>query len=357
MTKSTLALTATAILTLLLLIACDKAPGGVIKESKMAHVLADFAKAGVLIEQNPSMFPDDSSKLALKQSILHKYDATLAMYDSSLVWYAHNLKIYSQVHDKAIQILEKEGNINSSSHNRDAWIDGAGNTAPSQGNMQQISGAKRVFPTSGDSANVWNEPQRWILTSTMPKGLITFDYKPDRECRPGDLYALNMKMISNNSVIKLMLAIDYQDGTMIKPEFVGERNDTKQEDAEKSYTFAQIFDNWKAATADKNYNPVTERGYLRYLTYLNDYCTERGIDKVSKYTINTDMARDFENAMSKRLTIPSNATRVMCRIWPYTFGMYNPWRAILTDFREPMEERPRKHQTGFWAWLRRLFRR
>ena len=83
-------------------ISCDKAPDGVINESDMAHVLAEFAKAEALIEQNPSMFPDDSSKLALKQSILKKYDADLAMYDSSLVWYAHNLKIYTQVHDKAI---------------------------------------------------------------------------------------------------------------------------------------------------------------------------------------------------------------------------------------------------------------
>ena len=142
------------------------------------------------------------------------------------------------------------------------------------------------------------------------------------------------EMVSAEAAVKEKPEIpNVEDAKVIKPEFVGERNDTKQEDAEKSYTFAQIFDNWKAATADKNYNPVTERGYLRYLTYLNDYCTERGIDKVSKYTINTDMARDFENAMSKRLTIPSNATRVMCRIWPYTFGMYNPWRAILTDFR------------------------
>ena len=39
----------------------------------MAHVLADFAKANAIIDQNPNLFPDDSSKLALKQSILEKY--------------------------------------------------------------------------------------------------------------------------------------------------------------------------------------------------------------------------------------------------------------------------------------------
>ena len=212
MTKWTIILTTVAV-SVILLGACDKAPGGVIKESDMAHVLADFAKANAIIEQNPNLFPDDSSKLALKQSLLEKYDADLAMYDSSLVWYAHNLKIYSEVHDKAIQILEKEGNIKSGNASKDIWLNGADNSNSNQGGMQPDGGAKRVFPTSGDSANVWNEPQRWILTSAMQKGYITFDYKPDKESRSGDLYALNMKLISNNSIIKLLLAIDYLDGT------------------------------------------------------------------------------------------------------------------------------------------------
>lgn len=212
MTKWTITLISVAV-SVLLLGACDKAPGGVIKEGDMAHVLADFAKANAIIDQNPNLFPDDSSKLALKQSILEKYDADLAKYDSSLVWYAHNLKIYSEVNDKAIQILEKEGNIKSGNLSKDAWINGAGNPASSHGGTQPDGGAKRVFPASGDSANMWNEPQRWILTSAMRKGYITFDYKPDKESRRGDLYSLNMKLISNNSNLKLLLAIDYHDGT------------------------------------------------------------------------------------------------------------------------------------------------
>ena len=66
MTKWTIILTTVAV-SVILLGACDKAPGGVIKESDMAHVLADFAKANAIIEQNPNLFPNDSSKLALKQ--------------------------------------------------------------------------------------------------------------------------------------------------------------------------------------------------------------------------------------------------------------------------------------------------
>ena len=191
---------------------CDKAPGGVIKEGDMAHVIADFAKAEGLIAQYPDKFPDDSSKLALKQSILKKYDADLEKYDSSLVWYAHNLKIYAEVHDKAVEILEKEGHIYNKDRGRDQWAGGSSGVQPTV--VGQQVGERRVYSSSGDSADVWKEPRQWVLTSGMRKGYITFDYAPDAESRQGDLYSLNLKMLyPSGDAIKLMLAIDYIDGT------------------------------------------------------------------------------------------------------------------------------------------------
>ena len=185
-------------------IGCSKTPDGVINEDDMAHVLADFAKAEELISQNPELFPDDSSKLLLKQSILKKYDADLPMYDSSLVWYAHNLKVYSQVHDKAIEILEKEINNGKPIHSPMPGGDYADNN---QGNR-----AKRSFPTSGDSANVWKEPRQWILTNAMRDGYIKFDYTPDNDSRKGDKYTLCFKMSNSGNAISMLVAIDYQDG-------------------------------------------------------------------------------------------------------------------------------------------------
>ena len=189
---------------------CDKAPRGVIPESDMVHVLADFAKADCLISQFPNKFPNDSSKMALKQSILDKYDANIEMYDSSLVWYSKNLKLYTELHDKAVALLEKEGNIKHDSKNsNNIWLDNAARTVANAG--EQV---RRVFPTDGDSANIWTEQQQWILTSALRNGYITFDFKPDREYKPGDMYSLNLKAInSSQNSIKLLLAIDYLDGT------------------------------------------------------------------------------------------------------------------------------------------------
>ena len=182
---------------------CDRTPNGVINEKKMAHVLADFAKAEVLMQQNPELFPDDSSKQLLKQSILKKYDADLAMYDSSLVWYGHNLKVFSEVHDKAIQILEKENNNGAPVHTSTPGFNYADN---------QESHIRRTFPSTGDSANVWKEPQQWILTNAMRDGYIKFDYIPDNDVRKGDKYALCFKMINSGNSVTMLLAIDYHDG-------------------------------------------------------------------------------------------------------------------------------------------------
>ncbi len=208
MAKKAIVLTIIALVASLF-IGCDKAPSGVIPESDMVHVLADFAKADALIEQFPGKFPDDSSKLALKQSILERYDADLAMYDSSLVWYAHNLKLYSELHDKAVLILEKEGNIKHDDNKPgNMWV----NNTPLNGS--HASAIRRVFPNTGDSANIWTEPQQWILTSALRRGYITYDYKPDQQHRQGDSYSLNLKAINaSGNNINILLAIDYNDGT------------------------------------------------------------------------------------------------------------------------------------------------
>ena len=198
-----------AIIVLLMIVAtlftgCDSTPDGVINEKDMAHVLADFAKAEMLIEQNPEMFSSDSARLLLKQSILKKYDADLAMFDSSLVWYGHNLNVYSKVHDRAIEILEKESNNGQPVHA----------TTPGDNFAfdDQSSRTRRVFPASGDSANVWKEPQQWILTNAVRDGYIKFDYRPDKDSHKGDKYALCFKMINSGNAISMLIAIDYYDG-------------------------------------------------------------------------------------------------------------------------------------------------
>ena len=62
------------------LVGCDKAPDGVIKESKMVDLIVDLDKADAYVTLNPDKFQDDSSKLELKESVMAKHGVTLEEY-------------------------------------------------------------------------------------------------------------------------------------------------------------------------------------------------------------------------------------------------------------------------------------
>ena len=83
------------------MLSCGRIPDGVMDNDDMAHVIADLQLADAYISANPDQYSNDSSKQALKQSIFKKHGITQRDYDSSLVWYAHNMEDYIRAYDKA----------------------------------------------------------------------------------------------------------------------------------------------------------------------------------------------------------------------------------------------------------------
>ena len=71
----------------------------------MADLIVDLQLAEAYIESHTADFEDDSSKLVIKQSIFKKHGITQQDYDSSLVWYAHNMEDYNKAFDKAARVL------------------------------------------------------------------------------------------------------------------------------------------------------------------------------------------------------------------------------------------------------------
>lgn len=181
-------------------VACDKAPRGVIPESKMESLLVDLEIADAYIESHWDQFPDDSSKLVLKQSIFSKHGVTPELYDTSLVWYARNMDVYIKVYDNAIGRLQKMRN----SPDMDS-------PSPDNG-MGRNDAIKRSFAQQGDSADLWHASRRWTLTSGMESGFITFDITPDKEYLTGDRYEFMFKLKPVRSVFRTFMAVDYQDG-------------------------------------------------------------------------------------------------------------------------------------------------
>lgn len=186
-----------------LLCACDKAPRGIIKESDMVDLLVDLYKADAYVESYPMQFPDDSTRMLLKQSVYSKHGITQADYDTSLVWYAHNMDAYTDVYRRVIDRLDAD---------RDK-IDM--NAAPSRTAVQRADerlASTRRRAANGDSTDLWTQQRTWLITQGLHTGFIPFDVDLDDDCRLGDRYELRFKVAGWQRALMAVVAADYSDG-------------------------------------------------------------------------------------------------------------------------------------------------
>lgn len=209
--RRSLWLVAASVLLCVAAVSCDKAPRGVIGERSMAKLLVDLDKAEAYIGQYPDKFPTDSAKQALKQSIFAKHGVTQAEYDSSMVWYAHNIDVYTDVCERAMKSLSSEYDDLRKKQERGGAEtamadDGDDNEAPS---MQR----HHTYESRGDTADIWSGLRTWMFTPVLPKGYVTFDMRPDHEYRQGDRYQLNFNLTSDGARIGVLIGADYTDGT------------------------------------------------------------------------------------------------------------------------------------------------
>lgn len=206
---------AAAVLVAVMAASCSKAPRGVISEGDMADLIVDLTKADAYLGMYPDKFPDDSAKQALKQSVFAMHHVTQADYDSSMVWYAHNLDVYDEVYDRVVKQLtsdqndlnkqlEKGGGLAAASNNEDG---GSDESNPAD------SWQRRTYTQHGDTADLWAGQRAWLLTGVMPRGYVTFDIKPDGEYRSGDRYQLNFKLIDGGGRFAVVMGADYSDGS------------------------------------------------------------------------------------------------------------------------------------------------
>lgn len=190
------------LLCLLLATACNKAPDGVINENKMARLIADLNKAEYYVETHSSEFHNDSTRMALKQSIFAKHGVDQQEYDHSLEWYGNNMDVYTEVCDRAMRQLEDERKALSKRMDH----------AP----LQESRTDEHAMPTyaaRGDTADVWTLRRSWMLTAGMRCGTLRYDYQPDPEHALGDKYMLRLRVNSNGSNMTATLAADYGDGS------------------------------------------------------------------------------------------------------------------------------------------------
>lgn len=173
---------------LLCLASCNGIPSYVVGPKKMSEVLADMHTAEAVIDMRHNQYPNDSTKLALKQSVFEANGITQRDFDTSLVWYAHHMDKYIDLYQRTIEILEKRS-------------------------AQAGSLAMAVsMSMAGDSVNVWGASPFILLTDKLPSRMVTFDISADENWEPGDSYVWRIKLIDGEgSNVNWNITANYTD--------------------------------------------------------------------------------------------------------------------------------------------------
>lgn len=202
------------------LVSCDRTPSGVMSVNKMADLIADLQLADAYIDSHISEFNSDSSKQVIKQSVFKKHGITQQDYDSSLVWYAHNMEDYIKAHDKAIGKLkeqydkiDKGGNGES----KELTINEGGKAIHEAGVPQNVTKSRtkrlqKIGNAAGDTIDLWTGKRYYMLAQGAKRGFVTFDVQPDADYKPGDRYQLAYYLTRGNNEFKVSLNVDYTDG-------------------------------------------------------------------------------------------------------------------------------------------------
>lgn len=189
-------------------VSCRKVPSYVIAPDEMAELMADMHIGEAMVDHNRRQYESDSMKQVVKQSIFAKYGITSEQFDTSMVWYGHNMKEYMDVYDKTVSILET----------RLAEI----------GN--RVS-AEQSLSIAGDSVDIWGGPRYIYVNALSASNILTFDISQDENWEKGDSYTFRAKVINARGNSRAAIAADYEDGSV---EFV---NMASEGDGWKEVTF------------------------------------------------------------------------------------------------------------------------
>lgn len=181
-----------------LLVACNSRPDKVLSDDDMEDLLVDIYKSEAIIELNSSDYNNDSMKAVVKQSVFLKHGVTQEQYDSSLVWYGHNVNKYVKIYENVIARLDDE-EIDIKKTDKSASV--------------AVKSKKRAYPASGDSADVWESERVWIFMPQYGTNVLRFDTKSKPDDRNGDRYKLVVRVRNAMNQVGAFIGADYYDGS------------------------------------------------------------------------------------------------------------------------------------------------
>lgn len=181
---------AMAAVAILAMSACSRVPDGVIDQERMAALMADVRVADAVVSVNTSDYRNPVDKLALKQAVLDRHGVTQAQFDSSLMWYGHNIGLYQDVTERSIELLEE----------RMARLGSEATAA--------------AMSIAGDSVDIWQTARLYTFTSKSPTRTLTFNLKPDRNWESGDVYTWRARLVVPPANARWGVTAEYDDGAV-----------------------------------------------------------------------------------------------------------------------------------------------
>lgn len=189
-----------ALAAVLTLSACHSLPDDVLSEGEMVDLLVDVYKGEAIVEANGRAYKDDSSKAVIKQSIFAKHGVTQAQYDASMAYYSHHSSEYIDIYDEVITRLEDE----------EYRLKHAGASAVRSASKRKET---RTYPSTGDSADIWDKEQVYTFQRQYGTSVLRFDYTTKADDRKGDRYRFSFRLYNATSPVTAWLGVDYPDGS------------------------------------------------------------------------------------------------------------------------------------------------
>lgn len=160
----------------------------VLDKEEMASLMADVHIAEAVIDVNSSMFPTDSSRQALKQSIYEAHGVTSEQVDSSYIWYGYHIEDYMEVYARTIEIIEER-------------------------QRDMLTSSSQQVVVAGDSVNIWPMASRMEFSQRSPSRILTFSIPADSNWYHHDVFSLRFNIASAKQPITARMNIEYADGT------------------------------------------------------------------------------------------------------------------------------------------------
>lgn len=99
------------ILLVTIIAGCSSRPDEVLTRKEMTHLLIDLHKADGIIYVAGKQYGYSEEKTVCYQNVLNRHHVSQAQFDSSLVWYTANPKIFEKIYIDVVAELEKEVNM------------------------------------------------------------------------------------------------------------------------------------------------------------------------------------------------------------------------------------------------------